>query len=311
MFIVLYFQVWKKMTPVAFYAFVIFMVTLDIAIVDNRHFNKDNYKRKRESTAFTPTAADQEILRDKSYYRVYNLQGAFVEARTSYFHHSLGGYHAVKLRRYQDLYDSCLFRETNMLIRGLQAGEMDFSKYGVINMLNAKYLVFGPEQNNYLPNENANGNAWFVKEVVSASSPNEELKKVCEIDTKTTAVINDPAIKAGAVPYDSAASVKVLEHNSNNLKYESQSSADGLVVFSEIFYPAGWVATLDGKEVPILRANYVLRALQVPAGKHTIEFHFRPAAYVTGNTISSIFSWIVLLVMFGSIGWTLRERKEV
>lgn len=310
-FIVLYFEVWKKLTPIAFYAFMIFMITIDIAIVDHRHFTKDNYKRKRGNASFTPTAADQEILKDKSYYRVFNLQDdVFLEARTSYFHHSIGGYHAVKLRRYQELFDSCLLRQRNMLIEGIQAGNNDFSNFGVINMLNAKYLVFGPEQNNIIPNSYANGNAWFVREVVSATSPDEELNKVCTINTRRAAVVNDSRLKPGSVEYDSAGTITIVEHNANALKYESQSAKDGLAVFSEIFYPSGWIATIDGQEVPIIRANYVLRALQVPGGKHTIEFHFRPAAYVTGNTITTISSWLVLLVLIGSIGWSLKEKRE-
>ena len=288
------------------------MITLDLAIVDSRFFTKENYKRKRESSAFPITEADQEILKDKGYYRVYNINpqdNAFQEARTSYFHHSVGGYHGVKLRRYQDLYDSCLFRQTNALIQGLQTGASDFSSFGVINMLNIKYMVYGPQRDNIIPNPSANGNAWFVQDVVSASTPTEELKRVCELNTRQTAVVNSSEFKVESFTFDSTAAIRLVEHNPNYLKYESQSESNGVAVFSEIYYPKGWVATIDGKDVTIMRADYVLRALSIPSGKHTIEFKFQPSAYVTGNKITTASSWIMLLVLLGSIGWTLRKEK--
>ncbi len=311
-FVILYLELWKKITPPAFYALLIFMITMDLAVVDNRYFTKENYKRKRGAASFVATEADNEILKDKSYYRVYNIQGgdprnAFLEARSSYFHHSVGGYHAVKLRRYQDLADSCLFPQTNTMIQGLQQGKADFSAFGVINMLNIKYLIYGPERNNFIPNPTANGNAWFVQKVITVNSPTAELDKVCDLNTRHEAVINDPAFNTAEIGYDSAATITLVEHNPKFLKYESASAAAGLAVFSEIYYPKGWVATIDGKEVPLLRVNYVLRGLKLPAGKHTISFTFEPPAFVTGNAITTAFSWIVLLVLFGSIGWTIRR----
>lgn len=309
-FIVLYLEIWKKISPLAFYFFLIALITIDIAIVDNRHFTKENYKRKRENAAFIASEADQEILKDKSYYRVYNLQNAFLEARTSYFHHSAGGYHGVKLRRYQDLYDSCLYKETNELIRNVQTGNMDLNQYGVINMLNIKYMVFGPQRDNIIPNMVANGNAWFVKDLIMVDTPTEELKTVCELDTRKTAVVNGSEFKVESFAFDSTATISLTDHNPNHLKYESQSQENVFAVFSEIYYPKGWVVTIDGKETEMLRADYVLRALPVPAGKHSIEFNFRPRAYVVGNKITTVSSWLMLLVVLGSIGWTFKELKD-
>ncbi|HEY3402865.1 MAG TPA: hypothetical protein VGK59_05740, partial [Ohtaekwangia sp.] len=227
--LLIYFNVWKKM-PVLFYAGMIGLITLDIAVVDSRYFTKDNYQRKRDKTYFAPTQADQEILKDKTHHRVYNIEpGAFTsEARTSYFHNSLGGYHGAKLRRYQDLYDSCLFNETNELITNLQAGNADFQTYGVINMLNAKYIVFGPGRDNIIPNASANGPAWFVRDVVTVNTPAEELKKVCEINTRSTAVINSAKFKVPEFGIDSLCTIQLKEHRPNFLKYESQSTANGL-----------------------------------------------------------------------------------
>jgi len=312
-FLVLYFEMWKKLAPIAFYTFLIFIVLLDSAIVDARFLTKDDYRRKRENTFFTSTEADQEILKDKSYYRVFNLDpqnpaSIFLEARTSYFHNSIGGYHAVKLRRYQDLYDSCVFEETTQILQDASGGKLDFSKYGVINMLNAKYLVYGPGRDNIIPNEGALGNAWFVSNIVTVNSPTEELNKVCEIDTRTTAVVDASMFKVSDVSFDSAANIKLVEHNPNYLKYESQSGKNGLAVFSEIYYPKGWIGIVDGKETEIIRANYVLRALPIPAGKHTVELKFQPDAYFVGNKITSASSWLMLVIVFGCIGWTLKKE---
>ena len=305
-FVTLYFEAWKKISRLAFYTFFIAIILLDIAVVDARYFTKENFKRKRENSFFVPTQADEEIMKDKSNYRVYNLQD-FMEARTSYFHNSIGGYHAVKLRRYQDLYDSCLFKETNELIQDVSSSKADFTKYGVINMLNAKYLVYGPARDNFIPNTGALGNAWFVSNTIKVNSPTEELKTVCDIDTRTVVVIDNSKFQVPDFKFDSSSTIKLVANTPNYMKYESQSQENGLAVFSEIYYPKGWNAFIDGKETEIIRGNYVLRGLPIPAGKHTVEFKFQPPAYVIGNKITMVSSWLMLLVLLGSIGWTLKK----
>jgi hypothetical protein len=306
-FIMLYFNVGKKISELGFYAFLIFMITMDIVIVDRRYFSKENFQRKRDTSFHANTAADEEILKDKSYYRVYNLQGAMAEARTSYNHHSLGGYHGAKLRRYQDLYDSCIAKETQRLYADAQAGQIDFKKYGVLNMLNAKYMVYGGDKENVIPNTNANGAAWFVKEVVDVNTPSEELKKVGEVDTRSIAVIDNSKFKIIGFEFDSLSSIEMKEFKPAYLKYESQSGVHGLAVFSEIYYPKGWHAFVDGKEVNIVRANYVLRALEIPKGKHVIEFKFEPKPYVVGNKVTMASSWVVLFVMLGCVWWVAKK----
>jgi hypothetical protein len=180
--------------------------------------------------------------------------------------------------------------------------------YGVLNMLNVKYIVFGPDANNIIPNPSTNGNGWFVKQVVPATSANEAISKTCSIDTRHEAVIEGAAPPAPG--YDSASTIQLTGHGPREMRYETHSNADGLAVFSEIYYPVGWKATIDGKESPILRANYVLRALNIPAGEHKVVFRFDPPAYVTGNTITTIFSWLVILVLIGSVALALREPRE-
>jgi len=296
--------------PVIVYPVLVVLIWFDLGFVDSRYFTKDNYKRKRDNAFAIATAADQEILKDKSYYRVYNLQSPFTEARTSYFHHSVGGYHGAKLRRYQDLYDSCISKDTRQLFEDFQKGNPRFSEYNTLNMLNAKYIVYGPDKENVIFNPAANGPAWFVGMVLNVNTPAEELKKVGEINTNEVAVINGQlTIDNSQLTIDSLASITLVENKPPYLKYESESSANGLAVFSEIYYPKGWYAFIDGKEAPILRANYVLRALEVPAGKHVIEFKFEPKPYVIGNKITMASGWLLLVVVLGCVGWNFKNPE--
>lgn len=309
LFVILYFNLTKKISATGFYVLLVLLVALDLSFVDKRYFGKDKFMRKYDN-AFAATASDEAILKDKSYFRVYNLQEDFSKsARTAYLHYSLNGYTGAKLRRYQDLYDSCIARELQQMIGDAQKGNFNFEKFGVLNMLNTKYILYGPEANNIIPNPSANGNAWFVKEVLRVASPDEELAQTRVVNTKTTAVIQGAAdqLKAQA---DSTANIAIAEFKPPYLKYESQSATDGVAVFSEIYYPKGWHAFIDGKETEILRADYVLRALAIPAGKHTIEFKFQPKPYVVGNKITMASNWVMLLVVLGCIGWSLKKENE-
>ncbi|HYF70378.1 MAG TPA: YfhO family protein [Ohtaekwangia sp.] len=314
-FVVIYFEVYKKLAPVFFYVFIIFMITIDLSVVDKRYLSQEQFQRKRGSMAFVKTEADEEILKDKSYYRVFtlgnSLSDTWNEAQTSYFHNSIGGYHGAKLNRYQDLLDSCLYRETAEFIQDAQSGNINFPAYGILNMLNTKYIKFGTARNAVMQNTAANGNAWFVDEVITAKSATEELKHVCNINTATTAVVDVSRFTVPNISADSLSDIRIVEHKPNYLKYEADANSNGLVVFSEIYYEKGWRAFIDSKETPILRANYVLRALPVPQGKHIIEFKFEPKAYFTGNAITTASSWLMLLVLLGSIGLSLRKRSEV
>jgi hypothetical protein len=308
-FAVVYFEVWKKLSPAIVYAFFVIIILVDLIAVDTRSFTEANFVRKREVAFFKPTAADQVVLQDKSYYRVYDITEGMNDARSSYFHHSIGGYHGAKMRRYEDLYDSCLFMETNELIQDAQAGKLNLPNYGIINMLNVKYIMYGPEANNVILNSSANGNAWFVQNVEKVKAPVEELQKIRDLDTRTTAVVDESKFTVPAVTADSTATIKLLSQDPKVLTYESESSAPGLAVFSEIYYPHGWKATIDGAPAEILRADYILRALSIPAGKHKIEFRFEPDAYYVGNKVTAASSWLVLLVLVGSIGWSLKKDE--
>jgi hypothetical protein len=307
-FILLYFDVHKKITPIGFHAFFILMVTIDLGVVDKRYFSNEAFKRKRENTFLAMTEADQEILKDKSYYRVYNLQ--WEEARSSYYHRSIGGYSGAKMRRYQDFYDSCISVQTRQLITDFQQRSVNLDSYHAFNMLNVKYIMYGQGRDNIIVNPAANGGAWFVRSVIKVNSPAEELKTTCSTDTKTTAVIDVSKFQVADFTADSTAAISVTDYSKPNyLKYESKSASNGLAVFSEIYYP-GWTTTIDGQEVPVKRVDYLLRALEVPAGSHTIEFRFEPKAYAVGNKVTTASSWLVVIILLGSIGWHVKSSQE-
>lgn len=307
-FVIIFFQVHKKFSPAAVYAFLVIMMFADLVSVNRRYQREENYRRNR-TAAITATEADQEILKDKSYYRVYNLQDPFNDARTSYFHQSIGGYHGAKMRRYQDLIDSCITRETNRLFEDAQSGALNFNTYNVLNMLNVKYLVYGAQRTNIFRNTEANGSAWFVDQVHKVSNPTEELSAVCQTDTKSTAVIDQSKFTVADRALDGNGTIRLTERKPNLMRYETSNSGDGLAVFSEIYYEKGWKAFIDNKEVPVLRTNYVLRALEVPEGNHTIEFRFEPKAYYTGNSITAASSWLMVLLLLGSLGYSLRKEE--
>lgn len=314
-FLAIYFDAHRKLSAIGFYAFLIFMVTIDVTAVDKRYFTDENYKRKRDSF-FTATEADQEIAKDTSYYRVYNLSyltgsgdNPFAEARTSYYHHSIGGYHGAKLRRYAEFYDSCMVPQTQRFVERANQGNLAFDGLSAFNMLNIKYVVIGPGRANVLPNNAAYGNAWFVRDLERTGDAAAELEATCAVNAGTTAVIDTTRFKVGQFSYDSAATISLAEYSPRSLQYKSQSSGHGLAVFSEIYYP-GWEATIDGERADIVRVNYILRGLEIPAGNHTIEFTFNPKPYVVGNKVTSISSWLVVIVLLGSIVWSVKAADK-
>jgi hypothetical protein len=177
------------------------------------------------------------------------------------------------------------------------------------NMLNVKYIVIGPQRENILPNLSAYGNAWFVQNIIKTGNAAAELEQTCSVNTRTTAVIDTSKFQVNNISPDTTATIKLIEFTPKKLKYESQSTASGLAVFSEIYYP-GWVATIDAKETTVSRVNFILRALEIPAGSHTIEFTFKPKPYTIGNKVTTASSWLVLICLLGSIIWSVREARQ-
>jgi len=242
--------------------------------------------------------------KDKKHYRIYNQTlGTTSETNTSYFKASIGGYHAVKLRRYDDLLNEYI-------------SNVDSVKTPkILNLLNAKYMIFGgPQEPQVVPNPKANGNAWFVSDLKFVETPNQEIKAIGDIDNKKTAVIaaaDKDYFNGKPVKADSTASINLTKYQPNELEFKSQSKTPQLAVFSEVYYPHGWKMFVDEKEVPYIKADYLLRAVHVPAGNHNIRMIFEPEVIEKGKWISLLcFGLFIVLSGFG-IFLMKKKKKEV
>lgn len=286
---------------------VVFLVFVDSFSLTKRFLGEEKFEKNPTASFFQMTDADKAIASQALYgERVLNLQNPFNENRTSYFHESIGGYHGAKIRRYNDLIDHCLQSELQSAFQTLQSQSMNFSGLPVLNMLNTKFMYAGTQGNAVFPNRYANGNAWTVNRIIAVNSPDEEIGRVCSIDTKSEAIVDQSKFE---IPQISGSGTIVLtEKTPNMVKYMAEvSGGAALGVFSEIYYPEGWTATIDGNDAEILRANYVLRALTIPSGSHEIIFEFKPQTYFAGNTVMLISSILVLLAFLGGIGIELRS----
>ncbi|MCP4458490.1 MAG: YfhO family protein [Cytophagales bacterium] len=284
------------------------IVIVDILPLSKRFVNKNNFSENPKESYFTPTPADLWIMQNSSDgERVLNLQNPWNEARTSYFHESIGGYHGAKLHRYQDLVDRYLANQSNEAITKLQAGNRDFSNLQVLNMLNTKFLVAGPQKEAVLTNPYAFGNAWLVNEITSAKTPDEVMDVLGKTNLKEKAVINISEFTN--VKYGGSGAIGLTKKTPNRVKYKANISDEtGLAVFSEVYYPKGWTATIDGKEVELLRVNYLLRALNIPEGEHEIVFEFKPPSYATTNSIMLI-CCVIIIVGFAMTAWMDRKTS--
>jgi hypothetical protein len=273
----------------------IFMVG-DLVLIDRNYVDTSGFVSAREvREPFQPTESDLKILEDTSHFRVYEVNGR-LQARTSYFHKSLSGYSAVRPRRMDQIFNY----------------QIDNGNMEVLNMLNTKYVIQVDDKNQEFPalNDKANGNAWFVTDVKFVTSADAEMKTLDKLDTKNEVIINNKEFSVATQTLyqrDSLAQIKLMEYKPNYVKYTSENTNKGLAVFSEIYYPKGWIATIDGKEASIFRTNYTLRGLEIPAGKHTIEFKFEPQVIITGGTIVLMSGLGMLLLIGGGIYF---ERKK-
>lgn len=277
----------------------LFMVSDLFFVAKNYVSNKDFISAREVEMPFQETPTDTEILKDPGIFRVFDIQG-LMQARTSYFHKAIGGYSAVKPQRMQQLFDYQIAK----------------NNLEILNMLNVKYVIQTDKEGKEYPiiNPDANGNAWFVNQVELVQNSDAEMKALDKLNSKNVAVINVNEfsdIKNKAFAKDSSAAIALDSYQPNNLKYTANNSKEGLAVFSEMYYEKGWKALIDGKEIPIMRADYVLRAIVVPAGKHTIEFKFEPQVVKTGSAITLVSSIGMLFLLIGGIYFERKKSREV
>jgi hypothetical protein len=291
------------------------LILSDLWFVDKRFLNNDNFSTKRESqNTYNPTPADQEILKDKDLsFRILPLQNPWQDSRASFFHKNLGGYHAAKLRRIQEMIDHHFDPEIQRMIDGLNKQQSPDSVFGsltTLNMMNTRYFIYDLN-GQPLRNSAAWGNAWFSHQVQVVSNADEEIKALEQIKSKDKVVVDKrfaSAVEGKVFNSDASAKVELTEYKPNHLKYNFVAGSDQLTVFSEVFYQDGWKAYVDGKETPHFRVNYILRAMVVPAGNHTIEFKFHPASYYSGERVSLAGSLLLLLVVAGFIFFRYKKN---
>ena len=299
------------------------LVLFDMFPIDKRYLNNDKFVSKQQyDNPFKPSPADQYILNDNDLdFRVADItKDMFNDASTCYFHKSLGGYSGAKLRRYQDVITQYLGSELNQLRGAKTADELmqSLSEQKVLNILNTKYIIFNPNSQPF-PNPNALGNAWVVNSVRWVGSPNEEIDAIEETDLAHTAIVNrEFAQEVGnyQVTDSILPQVTMEDYQPNKLTYRfrdvstGSTTADYLVVFSEIWTEKGWKMFVDGQEQPLLRANYLLRAALIPKGEHEIVMEYAPKAYTVGNTIAFASSLIMILGLIGALIYTFKPKKE-
>jgi hypothetical protein len=255
------------------------IVVADLAGVDGRYINDEKWSNSAP-TEVRATKADNDILRDKELgFRVYDADSRG-SARAANFHRSVDGYHGAKLQRYDDL-----------LNRYIYANDTE-----ILAMLNTKYIISGGTAHETY----TFGPAWFVSVVESVNTPAEELDAIGNVDLVSTAVVNE-GVEGLETWYDATGDIELVEYAPNYLKYEYASPAEALCVFSEIYYPNGWRAYVDGKEVDYFAVDYILRGMVLPEGEHTVEWRFKAPNWTMATTITGIASWLIILSLVALI----------
>ena len=321
--IFLFLYVTKKLKLELFLVVLGVFILADLWPVASRYLNEKNFSKANPYDAPAKTAADEHILLDKSLdYRVLNLTSSpFQDATTSYYHKSIGGYHGAKLRKYQEIIDFQLDNEIQSFYNGIQtvAGNDSLTnvltaQLGVLNMLNTKYIIL-PTKSEPIPftNPQANGNAWFIKDVKTVANSDEEILGLSKVNTKTGIIIQEKnkALATIANAYNGNGSIKMVSYKANDLVYESDANNKGFAVFAEIYYPKGWNAYIDGTLTPHTCVNYILRGMEIPAGKHKIEFKFEPSSYRIGNTIALLGSILLLVSVIASFYFATKKKEWV
>ena len=277
------------------------LIIFDLVGVDKRYVNNDDFVTARTmDQPFQKHGADLQILEDDSHFRVFDAaNSAFNSGQASYYHNSLGGYHAAKPGRIQEIYDFYISQ-----------GDI-----GILNMMNVKYIITQGKNGGPVAQRNpyANGNAWFVENVIPAETANDEMRLLDSLDSKKTAVIRKEFLKyipTEKIQRDSTATIELVNYNPQKLVYETSTTSPQLAIFSEVYYPKGWNAYINGESAEYFRANYTLRAMTIPPGNNRIEFIFEPKVIKTGSTISLASSILFGLILLGGLFYIYRSRQS-
>ena len=319
--VLIYFAYLKKIRTIQAFLLLGGIILVDMWTVDKRYLNSDNFVPKKQyQRPFTASNADAIILQDKDLsYRVLNFAGVnpFSDASTSYFHKSIGGYHGAKMARYQDLIEKQISPGIQKIYAVFNAKptpeaiDSVLARLNVLNMLNTRYIIYNREAPP-LVNNSELGNAWFVGGYRLVEGANEEIYALSGFDPSEEAIIDkhfEKELSGLLSGKDTTAQITLTEYRANYLKYSARCSSEQLAVFSEIFYDKGWQAYIDGNPVDHFRANYVLRAMRVPAGEHTIEYKFHPRSYYMSDKIAMASSALFLL-LFAFAAWKEYGKKR-
>jgi hypothetical protein len=302
-------------------AALILLIVIDMVSIDNRYLNNSKFVSKRKAEVpFQATTANKEILKDSDPdFRVLDITNStFNDASTSYFHKSLGGYHGAKMQRYQDIIEYHLQYEISEFSKVLQnkpdmaSVSKQLAGSGILNMLNTRYIIFNP-QTQPIPNQSSFGNAWLVDDIRWVESANDEIDQLNKVDLKKTAVIHSEfkqKIDNYVSTPDSLSTIKLVKYEPNRLEYAADVRNNSLAVFSEIWTTKGWKAYIDDAEVPIIRANYVLRSLEIPKGSHTIVMKYEPKVWVMGEKVSFASSFLLIAAAIGMLFYDWRRKKQ-
>ncbi|MFT6323670.1 MAG: hypothetical protein ACJAWO_001225, partial [Halieaceae bacterium] len=274
--------------------------------------------RKRDvDEPFKISKADQSVSADASPdKRVLNISvSTFNETGTSYFHHSIGGYNGAKMRKYQEVIERYISGEIQIFSGGLRGAQSisdilpAFNQMPVLNMLNTKYVIYDANSPAIL-NPNAQGGAWFVNDIKWVETADEEMAALGQVDLAKTAIIRNDQKSFVNKSGNGEGTITLVDYDLDRLVYKSNSSSNQVAVLSEIYYPVGWTAVIDGNEVPIGRANYLLRTIEVPAGEHDIEFVFAPSSFYVGENIALAGSIVLILLLLGSVYFTILKKEN-